>query len=166
MDISLWNVSVQRKSYALALLVIAVLTVLVAVGLAVPYFLGRRNDIIIEISTDKPVYRVNEVIQIFLKIINPTNSTIVLHFSSSHHAEYEIIQNRNVVYYGSDGVALEILTQITIPAHEMVIVQDFQHKPQDYFLKSGVYMIHGLLAPLMDAPNKHYGDSTFIVVSS
>jgi hypothetical protein len=59
MDISLWNVSVQRKLYALALLVIAVLTVVVAVGVAVPYFLGRRNDIIIEISTDKPVYRVN-----------------------------------------------------------------------------------------------------------
>jgi len=124
---------------------------LFSILLFVPYGSANQGENcdsipIVEVFTDKTVYKINETIMIYINVTNPTDSPIILQFSSSHQFDYEIRgRYNNLIYRWSDGKAfLTVLTNITIPAGESY-VKSFTHTPQDCSLKPGSYIITGVV---------------------
>lgn len=99
---------------------------------------------IVEVDTDKKVYKINETITIYINVTNPTDSPTILQFRSSHQFDYEVREGyNNLVYrWSDDKFFLQVLTSVTIPAGESYIMS-FAHTPQDWSLKPGTYIIAG-----------------------
>ena len=60
---------------------------------------NNSSILIVEVSTDKTVYKINETITIHINVTNPTDFSITLHFSSSHQFDYEIRDRSNNLIY-------------------------------------------------------------------
>jgi len=124
---------------------------LFSILLFVSYVLANQGENsglipIVEVCTDKKVYKINETITIYINVTNPTDSPIILQFMSSHQFDYEIRDRcKNPVYrWSDDKFFLTVLTSITIPAGESYVMS-FTHTPQDWSLKPGTYIIAGVV---------------------
>ena len=70
---------------------------------------GENSDLIpiVEVCTDKKVYKINETITIYINVTNPTDSPIILQFRSSHQFDYEVRDRcNNLIYRWSDDKVL------------------------------------------------------------
>jgi len=109
---------------------------------------GENSDLIpiVEVCTDKKLYKINEMITIYINVTNPIDSPIILQFRSSHQFDYEIRDRcNNLIYRSSDyKFFLTVLTSITIPSGESYVMS-FTHTPQDWSLKPGTYVIAGVV---------------------
>lgn len=109
---------------------------------------SENSDLIpiVEVFTDKTVYKINETITIYINVTNPTDSSIILQFRSSHQFDYEIRdRSNNLIYrWSDDKVFLMVLTSITIPAGESYVAS-FAHTPQDFSLEPRTYIIAGVV---------------------
>lgn len=104
------------------------------------------STLIVEVFTDKTVYKINETITIHINVMNPTDSLMILGFSSSYQFDYEVRDTyNNLVYrWSDDKVFLMVLTSITISAGDSY-VGSFTHAPQDCSLELGNYAITGIV---------------------
>jgi len=120
------------------------ISIIIPVSVLALHTLGG-NRLIIEISTDKLVYNVNETFVICIKMINPTSSSKILHFTSGYQVDYKIMRDSTVLYQWSANKAfIQMLTSITIPPFGQV-VRCFNHTPEDHPLMPGTYEIEGLV---------------------
>lgn len=120
------------------------ISIIIPVSVFALHTLGG-NHLIIEVSTDKPVYDVNETVVICIKMINPTSSPKTLHFTSGYQVDYIIMQDSTVLYqWSADKAFIQMLTSITIPPFDSV-VRCFNHTPEDHPLTPGTYEIEGLV---------------------
>jgi len=124
---------------------------LFSILLSVSYVLanqGENRDLIpiVEVYTDKKVYKINEMITIYIDVTNPTDSPIILQFRSSHQFDYEVRDrcNNPVYRWSDDKFFLTELTSITIPSGESYEMS-FTHTPQDWSLEPGTYIIAGVV---------------------
>ena len=114
--------------------------------------------LIFEVTTDESTYEVDETIIIKMNITNPTDSEVILNFSSGYQLDYKIIsEGGHVIYRWSDGKAfIMAFTHIKVEAHSSY-VRVFHHTPKDYPLKPGKYIIEGIVVG-------YFTDSTEIEV--
>ena len=128
------------------LLLIVIFGVSIIAGAMISIPESTVHNLKFEVCTDKETYGVNETITIHLKIINPTLSTISLHFNSGYQLDYIILdQNDTQLYrWSNDKMFLQVFTGIRIDpfsSHK----RTFNHAPESHSLQPGMYTIRGLV---------------------
>jgi hypothetical protein len=96
------------------------------------------------ISTDKPVYKVGEPIELSLRLVNGTQDEVSLEFSDSQRYDFVIRDpaGKEVWRWSSDQVFAQVLgSEIVGPAHPQL---EFQTRFSGA-LDQGVYQIEGIL---------------------
>jgi hypothetical protein len=128
------------------LLLIIIFGVSIIAGVIISIPESTVQNLKFEVWTDKETYGVNETITIHLKIINPTLSTVSLHFNSAYQLDYVILdQNDTQLYrWSNDKGFIQVLTEIRIDpfsSHK----RTFNHAPESHSLQLGMYTIRGLV---------------------
>ena len=144
----------------LGLLILIFLSIL---GLSILKCLSSSRVIVL---TDKFIFMTGEAITIHIKAINPTNSTIELHFSTSHQFDYIIrdISGREVYYWSAGKGFLQVLTKITIPPRSYYLI-NVTHEPSELLLFPGVYSIEGIVLGYGSGITRIVVISPFLLIS-
>jgi hypothetical protein len=135
---------IWRIPIFLLLIIIFGVSIIAGVMTSIPE--STVQNLKFEVWTDKETYGVNETITIHLKIINPTLSTVSLHFNSGYQLDYIILDQNNTQLYkwSNDKDFIAALTEIHIgpfSSHK----RTFNHASEHHSLQLGMYTIRGLV---------------------